>query len=105
MNSHDYDCPYTNYQRLIETRDFLQRKETVPENFFDIHIQHIKKYLQVVVTTEEITQTAAPILEQLIIEYIRNKRFDLNVYLTACNYLVSNVSEYQMHDMMKNLGL
>ncbi len=105
MNSHDYDCPYTNYQRLIETRDFLLRKEEVHDNFFDIHIQHIKKYLQVVVTTEEITQTAASILEQLIIEYICNKIFDLDKYLVACNYLVGNVSEYQMHDMMKNLGL
>ncbi len=105
MNSHDYDCPYTNYQRLIETRDFLQRKESVHDKFFDIHIQHIKKYLQVVITTEEISQTAVPILEKLIQEYDIYQTFDLDLYLIACNYLVGNVSEYQIHDMMKNLGL
>jgi hypothetical protein len=105
MNSNDYDCPYMNYQRLLETRDFLERKESVHEKFFDIHIEHIKKYLQVVITTEEISQTASPILQELIEQYNYHSIFNLDLYLVACNYLLGNVTEYQIHEMMQNLNL
>ncbi len=105
MNSTDYDCPYTNYRRLLETRDFLMQRQEPHPNFFDIHINHIYKYIQVLKATKEVDQVAMPLLKKLAHEYDVVCSFDLITYLEVCNYLIGNVDEYQLQQAMEHMSL
>lgn len=105
MNSLDYDCPYANYKRLIETRDFLMQCQTPHPNFYDTHINHIRQYVQVLKATSEVNQTAMPLLKKLIKEYKSDNTFNLLTYLEICNILLGNISEFQMQQSLEQMAL
>lgn len=100
-----YDDPYTNYQRLVDTIQFLEKNIDVHPNYYEQHIEHIKKYRDVLFETPEVNQEADVYLEYCIRQYEHTQQFDLPVYLEACKKLLGNISEFQLHDMLSALTL
>lgn len=98
------DDPHENYAKLIQTRDFLKSVDTVHENFYDIHIMYITKYLEVLQITDDCDQTAAQHLHSLIIQYDCNRMFDLNLYLDACELLIKTIHDYELQKTFETMG-
>ncbi len=99
----DFNDPYQNYLRLIQTKKFLESGSEVHDRFYEIHIPVIRKYLDVL-QASECSQKAAPILNSLIVEYECFESFNLKNYLAACNALLENISEISLIDSLSNLG-
>jgi hypothetical protein len=99
----DYSDPYKNYQRLLDTINIIKSGTTVHQNFYDIHIDHIHTYLNVLIDTPEVNQAASEHLQVLITQYELFNEFDLSVYLTACELLLGNVGEFEVYKMMNSL--
>lgn len=97
----DYSDPYVNYQRLIETIEFLEKRNEVHPNFYGIHIKHIEMYNKV----QDIDEEARIELECLIREYLLFEEFDLGLYLSACKKLVNTVKRTDVEDILQSLSI
>jgi hypothetical protein len=103
--SDDYIDPYENYKRLISTVQFLQTGATPHPKFYDIHIEYINKYVEVLIETPEVNQSAMIDLQICIKQYECFEQFDLTIYLSACNKLLGNISELELQKMMDTMSL
>ncbi len=101
----DLSDPYANYTRLIKTRDFIKSGETIHERFYDIHIMYIRKYLEVLQTTEDCDQTATPYLHSLVIQYDTSEMFDLKLYLEVLEILIRTVQDYDFQRTFDTMGI
>ncbi len=100
----DYTNPYENYQRLLQTKKFLESGNEVHDKYYDLHIPLIRKYLDVV-EASECNQDAAPLLRVLITQYECFESFELKTYLEACNILLGNVAEVTAINLLENMCL
>lgn len=105
MDNDEYGDPHTNYLRLIETIQFIKSGNLVHPLFYEIHISHIKTYIQVLEYTPEVDQSAMIELQILLQQYDVFNQFDLLIYLKACEKLLGNINEFEMQKMMGSLGL
>ncbi len=103
--SDDYTDPYENYKRLVSTVQFLQSGASPHPKFFDIHIEYIKKYIEVLIETPEVNQGAMVDLQICIKQYECFEQFDLTIYLSACNKLLGNIDELEIQKMMDTMSL
>lgn len=105
MDDNEYNDPYKNYLRLIETIQLIKLGETIHPLFYEIHINHINTYIQVLEYTPEVDQSAMIELQILRQQYDVFNQFDLQIYLKACEKLLGNINEFEMQKMMGSLGL
>ncbi len=101
----DFTDPYENYQRLVSTIQFLKTGASPHPKFYDIHIEYIKKYIEVLMATPEVNQAAKIDLQVCITQYECFNQFDLETYLSACNKLLGNVNELEVQKMFDSLSL
>lgn len=101
----EYRDPYKNYLRLIETIRFIKSGDLVHPLFYEIHINHIKTYMEVLEHTPEVNQSAMIDLQILSKQYEVLNEFDVLIYQKACEKLLGNVNEFEMQKMMDSLGL
>jgi hypothetical protein len=100
----NYTDPYKNYKRLLQTKQFLETRQEVHDNFYEKHIVLIRKYLDVL-EASDCGQEAAPILKILITQYECFESFDLKIYLQVCNVLIGNVTEISVMESLENLDI
>ncbi len=105
MASEDYSDPYLNYQRLITTINFIESGKEAHPKFYENHIEHIKKYCQVLIETPEVNQEAMIHLQICLKQYECFEQFDLSHYLQACKKLLGNISELEINKMMDSLAI
>lgn len=100
----DYTDPYENYKRLVSTVQFLESGKEVHPKFFEIHIEYIKKYIEVLIETPEVNQDAMLDLQICIKQYECFEQFDPGIYLSACKKLLGNIGELEIQRMMDSLS-
>ena len=105
MADEDFTDPHENYKRLITTIQFLGSGASPHPKFYDIHINYIKKYMEVLIATPEVNQGAMTDLQVCAKQYECFQQFDLHIYLSACNKLIGNIGELEVKKMMDSLSL
>lgn len=104
MENTKYDDPVLNWQRLIETRDFLQSGAKPLPNFYVLHASHIRMYLNVIERTPDCDQAVHPHLETLLEQYDFHGEFDLGIYLIAVSMLIRTKEDYDFQKDFETMG-
>ncbi len=101
--SEDYSNPYENYKRLVSTIHFLESGKEVHPKFFEIHIEYIKTYIEVLIATPEVNQDAMLDLQICNTQYECFEEFNIGPYLSACKKLLGNIGELELQKLMNSL--
>lgn len=93
LESPEYSNPQANYQRLVDTCNYLYSDSTPHPMFFLKHAPHIRAYRAVVAQSRLSDQTLAQKLDYLIEETETQPMFTLSVYLEVCEQLLNIVNK------------
>jgi len=93
LESAEYADSYNNYQRLVDTCNYLYADSTPHPMFFVKHVQHIRVYRAVVAQSRISDPTLAQKIDALLEEYETQPMFSLIVYLEVCEQLLNIVKK------------
>ena len=101
LENPEYADPQANYQRLLDTCNYLYADSTPHPMFFTKHTQHLIVYREVVAQSRVMDRDLIQKMNQLIAQYEEICYFDLSVYLEVCEKLVNiihNMSKGEVDD-------
>ncbi len=96
LENPEYADPQANYQRLLDTCNYLYADSSPHPMFFTKHATHLIVYREVVAQSRVMDRDLIQKMNQLIAQYEEICYFDLSVYLEVCEKLVNII-----HNMSK----